>query len=174
MCSPNEAKDDFDEWSSLYDRFYPKGSRSDAEFRASRLLVLTSRAWINRIDSMLIRQSGQSRARWQVLFAISFAPQPATLTQISQRAHLQWPTMVRVVEAMEREGLLDRADNPDDGRSKLISLTSEGEATIRKIQPIIDRERAALLQNLTDNELQQVAGLLDKVYQIILKRRLKK
>lgn len=168
MSQDHDAQDDFDGWSSLYNQFYPAGSRRDAKFRASRLLVLASRAWVSRIDSMLIRQTGQSRARWQVLFALAFAPQPATLTDISRRAHLQWPSLVRVVESMEREGLLARAGNPADGRSKLVSLTPEGEAMIGKIQPTLDRERAAILHHLSDAELQQTEALLTKVFEAIL------
>lgn len=166
----DDITDDFDEWSSFYHLFYPEGSRSDAEFRTSRLLVLAGRAWVHRIDSMLVRETGQSRARWQVLFSLAFAPQPATLTDIGRRAHLQWPSLVKLVDSMEREGLLERSSNPADGRSKLVSLTPEGEALVRKIQPAKDRERAAIFKDLTDEELRQTANVLKKVFESIQHR----
>ncbi|MFC3102182.1 MarR family winged helix-turn-helix transcriptional regulator [Altererythrobacter lauratis] len=160
-------KDDFDEWNSLYNRFYPEGSRSDLEFRTTRLLVLAGRAYVSRIDKLLVRKTGQSRVRWQILFALAFAPQPATLTDVARRAYLKWPSMVKLVDEMVREGLLQRQDNPADGRSKLISLTDAGEAMVRTIQPVKDSERAAVLQHLSDEELAQTVRLLGKLFEAI-------
>ncbi|MFC3098745.1 MarR family winged helix-turn-helix transcriptional regulator [Alteraurantiacibacter palmitatis] len=137
------------------------------EFRTTRLLVLAGRAYVSRIDKLLVRKTGQSRVRWQILFALAFAPQPATLTEVARRAYLKWPSMVKLVDEMVREGLLDRQDNPADGRSKLISLTDAGEAMVRRIQPIKDGERAAVLQHLSDEELQQAERLLVKIFEAI-------
>lgn len=161
----DNGHDAFDDWSIRYHLFYPEGSRADVEFRTTRLLVLAGRAWINMIDRKLLREIGQSRARFQVLFAIAFAPQPATLTDISRRAHMQWPSLVRLVEGMAREGLLCREDNPADGRSKLISLTPEGEAMVKQIQAIKDRERSTILHDLTDDELQQGVKILQRIFE---------
>lgn len=158
-------RDDFDEWNSHYADYYTPGTRLDDEFRTSRLLVLASRSWTNRIDNMLRNETGQTRARWQVLFAIGFADQPATMTEIGHRARVQWPTMVRVVEGMERDGLISREDNPADGRSKLLRLTPDGEHVTRLIQSIIDQERAALLACLSKDELKQCSTLLQKIFE---------
>lgn len=158
-----DLDDDFDGWSSRYSEFYPPGSRGDAEFRASRMLLVTSRAWGHQIDSILSRRSGQNRARWKVLFALAFAQQPATLSEIARRSMLHWPSLVRVVEHLEGEGMLELAENPADGRSKLVRLTPDGEALVQTIQPTLDSERSALLKNLSLDEIHQLSTLLDKV-----------
>lgn len=110
------------------------------------------------------RRDGQTRARWQALFTLAFGPQPATLTDVGQRLFVQWPTLVRVVEGLVADGLITRVDNPRDGRSKLISLTPAGMAMVKKIQPILDQERAAVLADLDDAELEQCAELLHRVF----------
>lgn len=156
--------DDFDDWNSQYGDYYASGTRLDLEFRTSRLLVFSTRSWIKRIDNLLHRETGQTRARWQVLFTLGFADQPATMTEIGHRARVQWPTLVRVVEGMERDGLISREDNPADGRSKLLRLTAEGNRITAQIQPIIDRERAALLAELSDSELASCAKMLQKIF----------
>ena len=158
-----DLDDDFDGWSSRYNDYYPAGSRGDAEFRASRLLLVNSRAWGHRIDTILTRRTGQNRARWKVLFALAFARQPATLSEIAHRSTLHWPSLVRVVEQLEGEGMLELADNPADGRSKLVSLTPEGDALVQMVQEALDSERAALLAKLSMDELRQFASLLGKV-----------
>lgn len=165
IVEDGNGHDDFDEWNAHYDDYYTPGTRLDDEFRTSRLLVLGSRAWMNRIDNMLRHETGQTRARWQVMFAIGFAEQPATMTDICHRARVQWPTMVRVVEGMERDGLISREDNPADGRSKLLRLTPEGARVTAAIQVILDRERSALLAELSGEELKLCTKMLQKIFE---------
>jgi MarR family transcriptional regulator for hemolysin len=165
MTSDTAERDDFDDWNVNYGDFYPIGQRLDDEFRTSRLLVFASRSWSYRIDNILRQETGQTRARWQVLFTIGFAEQPATMTDICRRVRVQWPTMVRVVEGMERDGLIVREDNPADGRSRLLRLTPEGERVTAKIQPTLDRERAQLLAGLSDQELKLCSKMLQKIFE---------
>jgi MarR family transcriptional regulator for hemolysin len=159
-----DDEDYFDQWNTLYGRFYPPGTRLDAEFRTSRMLVFAGRSWTHRIEAKLLKETGQTRARWQVLFAIAFAEQPVTMGELCRRVRVQWPTMVRVVESMERDNLLRREDHPDDKRSRYIFLTQEGEQVMQRIQPVLDQERAKVLSLLTDEELNTVQSLLERIF----------
>ncbi|MBB5984376.1 MarR family winged helix-turn-helix transcriptional regulator [Sphingobium lignivorans] len=155
---------DFDDWACFYNDFYPVGERLDREYRLSRLLVMAGRSWVTHIDNRLRAETGQSRARWQALFTIAFGPQPVTLTDLGQRLLVQWPTLVRVVEGLAADGLIERRDNPRDGRSKLVTLTPAGLAVVHKIQPILDSERRAMLADLSDRELEQCAQTLRQIF----------
>lgn len=159
-----ERVGDFESWADHYGDYYPAGTRLDREYRLSRLLVMAGRSWITHIDNRLRAETGQTRARWQMLFTIAFGPQPATLTDIGQRQFVQWPTLVRVIEGLVADGLITRIDNPRDGRSKLVSLTPAGRAMVAKIQPILDAERAAMLADFDDAELEQCAELLHRMF----------
>ena len=163
-------RDDFDDWSSNFGDFYPEGSRLNLEFRTSRMLVMASRRWIYSIDDKLRNASGQSRARWQVLFSMAFAEQPVTMTEVCRRVWVQWPTMVRVIEGMERDGLLEREGNPADRRSKLMRLTPRGMELVGQIQPILDEERAKLLAGLSQDELKTCERLLQTIFEAAIAR----
>ena len=162
--APISTIGDFDDWASEYGDFYPAGERLDREYRLSRLLVMAGRSWTTHIDNRLRAETGQSRARWQALFTIAFGPQPVTLTDLGQRLFVQWPTLVRVIEGLAADGLINRVDNPRDGRSKLVSLTPAGLAVVHKIQPTLDAERKKLLSDLDDEELEQCADLLQRMF----------
>ncbi|MBN8817318.1 MAG: winged helix DNA-binding protein [Sphingomonas sp.] len=162
--APIERIGDFDDWASHYNDFYPLGSRLDREYRLSRLLVMAGRSWTTHIDNRLRAATGQSRARWQALFSIGFGPQPVTLTDLGQRLFVQWPTLVRVIEGLAADGLIKRIDNPRDGRSKLVSLTPEGVAVLKRIQPILDAEREKMLADLDDADLERCADLLHLMF----------
>lgn len=155
---------EFDAWANRFHEFYPRGTRLELEYRLSRLLVMSGRSWTTHIDNTLRNATGQSRARWQALFTIAFGPQPATMTDLGARLFVQWPTLVRVIEGLEQDGLVSRVDNPRDGRSRLISLTEAGMAMVTRIQPILDKERRAALEGLDESELEQCAELLQRIF----------
>jgi MarR family transcriptional regulator for hemolysin len=163
--APSPTVDYFDGWATRYHDHYPEGSRLDLEYRTSRMLVLAGRGWVNRIDNILRQETGQTRVRWQVLFALAFAEQPVTLSEICRRVRAQWPTMVRVLEGMVADGLILREDNPGDGRSKLVQLTPRGVEVMEQIQPILDRERSRILARLSVEELKVCAGLLNRIFE---------
>ncbi|MFJ5227792.1 MarR family winged helix-turn-helix transcriptional regulator [Streptomyces sp. NPDC088400] len=70
-------------------------------------------------------------------------------------------SVTQSVEALEREGLVERAADPDDGRSKLVRLTPEGagalaagtaagEQVLREVFGAMGREQLADLDQLLD------------------------
>ncbi len=154
---------DLDSWASYYHDYYPENSRQDLEYRISRMLVMAGRTWGTHIDNMLRNSTGQSRARWQTLFVIAFGEQPATMTDIGVRLNVQWPTLVRVLDGLEKDGLISRIDNPRDGRSRLVSITDAGSEMVRQVKPVVDEERGELLADLSDEELAQCTAVLQRL-----------
>lgn len=154
---------DLDNWACFYHDYYEADSRRDLEYRISRLVVMAGRTWGTHIDNVLRTATGQSRARWQTLFVIAFGPQPATMTDIGVRLNVQWPTLVRVLDGLEKDGLISRIDNPRDGRSRLVSITQAGKDMVRKIKPVMDEARTSLLDGLSDEELANAAAVLQRL-----------
>lgn len=155
--------DDFDGWAVDYDTYYTPGTRLDLEFRLSRLLVMSGRRWVTLIDGLVKAKKGQSRARWQTMFAIAFAGRPVTTIALARRLGVQWPTLIRVLDDLERENLIIRRDNPDDRRSRWIELSEEGRRTTHEIQTILDPARAEILADLTDEEVAAGLKLLSRI-----------
>ncbi len=73
------------------------------------------------------------------------------------------PTLVRVLDGLEKDGLINRVDNPRDGRSRLVSITEAGKAMVHQIKPVIDDERATLLDGLSDEELSHCVSVLQRL-----------
>lgn len=70
-------------------------------------------------------------------------------------------SVTQSVEALEREGLVERMPDPDDGRSKLVRLTTKGakaltagtaagEQVLREVFGAMHREQLAALDELLD------------------------
>jgi len=86
--------------------------------------------------------------------------------EIARRARLSKQTVTTLVRLCEREGLVERAPDPNDGRATLVSLTAKA----RRFEPVAERvleqlesDALAALGNRRNAEtrraLAQLAGL---------------
>ncbi len=103
---------------------------------------------------------GLTRARLSALGLLVMGG-PRTLGELAVAEHVRPPTMTRLVHAMEADGLVARAPNPDDGRSIVIRATAEGEARLelgrgRQIAPL-----AAAINDLDRAERTQLEVAAD-------------
>jgi DNA-binding MarR family transcriptional regulator len=109
--------------------------------------------------------SGLTRARLSAL-ALLVLGGPRTLGQLAAAEHVRPPTMTRLVQAMEADGLVEREPNPADRRSIVIRATPAGVGQLdlgraRQIAPL-----AATIAGLSRAErlrLEEAADLLGQV-----------
>ncbi len=146
-----------------YGDFFPHGSRDDLEFRFTRELILVTRWWTTFIEEKIRAATGQSRARWQVLYALVFAGEPPTTLALSDMLGLQWPTLVRTLNGLEEDALIERHANPGDGRSRLIAITAAGRAVVDQVQPVLVPTRAAILDGIDDAMLIAMTETLGQI-----------
>ena len=149
--------------SSRYAEFYPPGSRLEREFRTVLFIMRASRLWTIAVERTLRERTGQTRARWETLFAIAFADGPTTASEMARRLGIQWPALVRMLDTLEEDGLIVRRGNPDDRRSRLIELTAAGEAVVEEVRQTVDPARAEILSHLSDVELDQAIRLVGSI-----------
>lgn len=155
--------DEFIKWAKKHDLVYEPDSRLDQEYHAFRNLVRASRSWTNLVDGLIRARTGQTRGRWETLFAIGFNKPPVTISTLADRMSLRWPTLVRVLDGLERDGLITRVENPADKRSRFISLSPAGREVIRQIKPMLDAERARVLAGFSEEEIKLLTALLDRM-----------
>ena len=81
---------------------------------------------------------------------------PLTPSELAERERVQRPTVTRVLARLEEAGLVDRAGDPQDRRSSLVSISDDGRALLdaararkdaflaRRIDALEPADRAAL------------------------------
>ena len=106
---------------------------------------------LRRVDSA----TGLSAPRLSAL-SVLVVRGPCTLGELAAAEQVRAPTMTRLVAALEREGLVTRAADPDDGRVTRVSATAAGRRTLtagrrrrvellaRSVAELSAAERAAL------------------------------
>ena len=74
----------------------------------------------------------------------------AAMGALADAVGLKITSMSGLVDRMEAKGLLRRVRSETDRRSFLITLTSEGKQIIKKAEPLVTKNNAALLAALGD------------------------
>lgn len=89
--------------------------------------------------------------------------------ELSETTVKDQTTVTRILDKLERKGLVKRQTNPDDRRIFLIFLTDEGRSLEDKLVPIAYEVLDEALQGLTQEEVQQMKVLLNKIFENVNK-----
>ncbi len=81
---------------------------------------------------------------------------PLTPSELASIERIQRPTATRIVARLEDEGLVERAADPSDGRSFIVSATAEGRTLLQKLRT---RKNAYLARRLRGLDAEEVAAL---------------
>jgi DNA-binding MarR family transcriptional regulator len=76
----------------------------------------------------------------------------ATAKEIAQELSLEKSTISRLVDSMVEANLVEKADNPSDGRSALLRATPSGRRAYNDVRRAVVRENAAALDRLSGEE----------------------
>ncbi|HET7304135.1 MAG TPA: MarR family transcriptional regulator [Segeticoccus sp.] len=91
---------------------------------------------------------------------------PRTPRELAEIERVSAPSMTRTVASLVERELVSRADDPDDGRQVILSLTADGKRTLRDIRRRRDQWMATRLQRLSAEErevLARASAILERV-----------
>jgi DNA-binding MarR family transcriptional regulator len=91
---------------------------------------------------------------------------PITPSEIAEIERVKRPTITRTLGCLEREGLIDRAADPTDRRSALVSVNAAGRERLRRVRGRKNAYLARRMRDLTDEEvetLERAAEILDRM-----------
>ncbi len=115
-----------------------------------------------RLHERLLRSAGVrlDRAGAALLHKLSAVPDSLRVTDLADLLGVDTPTVTRKVQQLEREGMVIRQTDPDDGRATRIRLTPAGRRTLERVR----RARRAWIDQLVegwdDDDLSTLATLL--------------
>lgn len=109
-----------------------------------------------------MQETGVSFAQMIVLYTLH-ARGAVTVSAIAERTKLSLPTASQMIERMVRDGLVSRAENPDDRRSRLVRITPRGEQLLASLHDDRHRELAATLGLLPEPVAARFGEILAEV-----------
>ncbi|MCW2336545.1 MarR family transcriptional regulator for hemolysin [Sphingobium sp. B2D3A] len=142
------------------------GSRLDREYGFTYRMILVARRYRAMLDERL-RPLGYGSARMEALSTIARSPEPSAQIAIAKRIGIEGPTLTRMLDTLEADGLVVRLQDPSDRRTKLIQLTPAGQEALDEIMAVAHAFRASVLEGLSDKEIDQVNVVTDKLMRLL-------
>jgi DNA-binding MarR family transcriptional regulator len=88
-----------------------------------------------RFSEEAVRSCGLTPQHYQLLLALKGFPDRewATVRELADRLQLRHHSVVELVNRAQKQGLVDRADHPDDARAVRVVLTEDGDAILARL-----------------------------------------
>ena len=125
-------------------------------------IARTARMWRNKLDERL-SPLGLTQARWLVLMHLSRMGGEAPQKELAISVGVEGPTLVRVLDGLERLGLVQRVGVEGDRRARRVCLTPKADGVITDIMRIGANLRAEALLGITDAELDLFYRVLETI-----------
>ncbi|MGY5449576.1 MarR family winged helix-turn-helix transcriptional regulator [Agarivorans sp. MS3-6] len=133
----------------------------------SSIILRTVRAnakFVTLLESV-IGQYGLQGADFGVLVTLRRHPAPYCLSPTELYSAMLFSSggLTKVLTRITNAGLVERINNPDDKRSKLVRLTEQGKVLIEQVTLELHEQEQATLSVLSQQEQQQLDQLLRKL-----------
>ncbi|WP_036666687.1 MarR family winged helix-turn-helix transcriptional regulator [Paludibacterium yongneupense] len=110
-----------------------------------------------------LKPFGLSQARWQVLLKLRHSGRALSQHELAQRVGIEPASLVRHLDALQQDGLIEREADPVDRRAKRVTLTAQGDALSQQLMSVAQSMRAELLQDVSEAELQVCIDVLSRL-----------
>lgn len=133
--------------------------------RSAYLALVQAHEALERPFRELFKAFGMSPTRFNVLRILIQGPREGlTCGEIRDRLVHRVPDVTRLLDRMERDGLIDRARDPEDRRIVRSRITAAGRRACREVYPELAAVHEQVLAHLSTREQQQLDTLLRKAF----------
>ncbi|MCX8995545.1 MarR family transcriptional regulator [Rhizobiaceae bacterium BDR2-2] len=139
----------------------PDGADYHPQHNIGRALIDAAAIMTAAVDRRA-RSFGISGAQWIVLIRIG-GGLAATASDLCRSLGKDSGAMTRMLDRLERQGLVRRLPSPEDGRAARLELTPAGEALYPAIRPIASEVIAGHLRGFSAEESAQFLEFLERV-----------
>jgi DNA-binding MarR family transcriptional regulator len=141
----------------------------DAQELLFRSLMRLSITLPRTLGDDLERSCGLNATEYRVLMHLSEAPgQQLRMSDLADRTGLSPSRITRVVDNMAEDGLVEKRQGSDDGRSTLATLTKGGLATLRRAYPHhLQSVRRSVFDHLARDETLEIGPVLSRLAQAV-------
>jgi MarR family transcriptional regulator for hemolysin len=126
-------------------------------------LITSSQAYQRAVNDELAPQ-GITFRQCQVLALLSMFG-PISQAELAQKMEVEPPTLVGILDRMERDGWIRREACPEDRRRKLVQPTKTAEPVWNKITAAARSVRTRATKGLTPAQIGQLKEMLELVRQ---------
>lgn len=110
-----------------------------------------------------VRPLGANLQIWRVLAALR-EKDGQRMGDLSKTTSIEVSTLTRLVDNMEKSGLVERRRDDDDARAVALHVTAAGRRLTRRILPIAERYETVALKGFSAQEAATLKKALQRLY----------
>jgi MarR family transcriptional regulator, transcriptional regulator for hemolysin len=139
--------------------------------KISRETIRSEFCFLNARVSRLMRREvdqafaahGLSQASAIPLIVLSRLGKCVRQGALADEVGIEGPSLVRLIDLLQAEGLVERREDPTDRRAKMLHLTALGEVRADEINEVLCSVRAYCLKGIADEDLAVAYEVLRKI-----------
>ena len=123
----------------------------------------TARAFVKALDLELHDKVGITVGQWKVIVMLH-KHNGMTQKEIADRLGLEGPTLIPIIDRMEKEELVVRRVDPSDRRNNRIYRTEKADALWEKMMHCALKVRQVSVNGISEEDLGTMRAVLDKIW----------
>jgi MarR family transcriptional regulator, transcriptional regulator for hemolysin len=123
----------------------------------------TARSFVKALDLELHEKVGVTIGQWKVIVML-VKQNGLTQKETADKLGLEGPTLIPIIDKMEKEGLVIRKVDPSDRRNNRIYRTEKADALWDRMMECTSKIRQVALKDISEEDINIMRKVLDKIW----------
>lgn len=141
-------------------------SERSVVMRTDKVAILIKKAAlvIEKLSNHVLAPYELTHTQYKILMLLYRNPdKPIRQIDIEEHFSMTNPSVTGIIQNLEKKGLVQRVQNPDDKRSKLLKLTEQAVSMEQELYSLGESLESQVTEGLSEDERQQLILLLNKI-----------
>ena len=121
-----------------------------------------TRRWRKMLDERL-KDLGVTQARWSTMVYLEKGGEGLTQRELASLMAIENPTLVRLLDSLEQQNLIERRPCPNDRRARRLHLTPAGRAFMDDLTVRAEKLREQMLDGISDDDIETTVRVFTKI-----------
>ncbi|WP_152206004.1 transcriptional regulator SlyA [Marinobacter changyiensis] len=121
-----------------------------------------TRRWRKLLDERL-KDLGVTQARWTTMVYLQRGGEGLTQRELASLMAIENPTLVRLLDSLEEQGLIQRRLCQNDRRARRLHLTEAGESFMVDLNARAKKLRDEMLEGVSGDDIDVALGVFNKI-----------
>lgn len=121
-----------------------------------------TRRWRKLLDERL-KDLGVTQARWTTMVYLQQGGEGLTQRELAGLMAIENPTLVRLLDSLEQQGLIERRACPNDRRARRLHLTDSGREFMEVLTARADALRSRMLDGVSEADIDVALKVFHKI-----------
>ena len=121
-----------------------------------------TRRWRKLLDERL-KDLGVTQARWTTMGYLQQGGEGLTQRELARLMAIESPTLVRLLDSLEQQGLIERRPCPNDRRARRLPLTKDGTEFMNVLTERAARLREEMLEGISDRDIEGAVKVFHRI-----------